>query len=51
MSSSVWCARAPTKVWKVGRRPIFKVQLASGRAIRATAEHRLLAGAGWTTVG
>ncbi len=38
------------KVWKVGRRPVLKVQLASGRSIRATAEHRLLAGAGWTTV-
>ena len=38
------------KVWKVGRRPVFKVQLASGRSIRATAEHRLLTGAGWTTV-
>ncbi|HSY04497.1 MAG TPA: replicative DNA helicase [Steroidobacteraceae bacterium] len=43
------CARA-AKVWKVGRRPIVKVQLASGRAIRTTAEHRLLAGAGWTNV-
>ncbi len=39
------------KVWKVGRRPVFKVQLASGRSIRATAEHRLLAGPGWTTLG
>jgi len=39
------------RVWKVGRRPVFKVQLASGRSIRATAEHRLLAGPGWTTVG
>jgi replicative DNA helicase len=38
------------KVWRVGRRPVFKVMLASGRSIRATAEHRLLAGAGWTTV-
>src|SRR5262245_38662860 len=38
------------KVWKVGRRPVFRVQLASGRSIRATAEHRLLAGQGWTTV-
>ncbi len=43
-------ARAQT-VWQVGRRPVFKVQLASGRAIRATAEHRLLAATGWTTVG
>jgi replicative DNA helicase len=39
------------KVWRVGRRPVFKVQLASGRSIRATAEHKLLAGKGWTTVG
>jgi len=39
------------KVWKVGRRPVFKLQLASGRSIRATAEHRLLAGAGWKTMG
>jgi replicative DNA helicase len=38
------------KVWRVGRRPVFRVELASGRHIRATAEHRLLSGAGWTTV-
>ncbi|HEY4971998.1 MAG TPA: DnaB-like helicase C-terminal domain-containing protein, partial [Steroidobacteraceae bacterium] len=39
------------KVWHVGKKPVFRVELASGRSIRATAEHRLLAGAGWTTVG
>ena len=39
------------KVWCVGRRPVFRVELASGRTIRATAEHRLLAGGGWSTVG
>ena len=39
------------KVWHVGRKPVFRVNLASGRSIRATAEHRLLAGGGWTTVG
>jgi len=38
------------KVWKVGRRPVYKVQLASGRSIRATAEHRVYAGSGWITV-
>lgn len=38
------------KVWCVGRRPVFRLQLASGRSIRATAEHRLLSGSGWTTV-
>jgi replicative DNA helicase len=38
-------------VWHVGRKPVFRVQLASGRSIRATAEHRLLADEGWKTVG
>ena len=38
------------KVWMVGRRPVFHLQLASGRSIRATAEHRLLSGEGWATV-
>jgi replicative DNA helicase len=38
------------KVWKVGRRAVFNVQLASGRSIRATAEHRLLSAAGWVAV-
>ena len=39
------------KVWKVGRRRVFRVQLASGRSIRATRDHRLLAGGGWVTIG
>jgi replicative DNA helicase len=38
------------KVWCVGRRPVLRVRLASGRSIRATAEHRLLAGEGWRTI-
>ena len=38
------------KVWEVGKKPVFRVTLASGRSIRATAEHRLFAGQGWTTV-
>src|SRR6266542_1513478 len=37
-------------VWLVGRRPVFDVRLASGRSIRATAEHRLYAYRGWRTV-
>jgi replicative DNA helicase len=43
------CARAE-KVWKVGRRQVFEIQLASGRTIRATARHRVLTGSGWKTV-
>lgn len=39
------------KVWKVGRRTVFRVDLASGRSIRATRDHRLLAGGGWKTIG
>jgi len=32
-------------------KPVFKVSLASGRSIRATAEHRLFGPNGWVTVG
>ena len=38
-------------VWCVGRRPVSVVRLASGRQIRATADHRLLGANGWQTVG
>jgi replicative DNA helicase len=38
------------RVWHVGRRPIFAVRLASGRCIRATAEHRLFGADGWQRV-
>ncbi|HEX8391743.1 MAG TPA: replicative DNA helicase [Longimicrobium sp.] len=37
-------------VWSKGRKPVFTVQLASGRRIRATAEHRLRGPAGWMHV-
>jgi replicative DNA helicase len=55
----VWAVDAAGKVipaksdavWHVGRKPVFGVQLASGRSIRATAEHLLLAGGGWTRLG
>jgi replicative DNA helicase len=39
-------ARSET-VWRVGRRAIVKLWLASGRSLRATADHRLLSGSGW----
>ena len=43
--------RAKTeRIWAVGTRPVFSIQLASGRTIRATAQHQLLSGRGWTTV-
>ena len=38
-------------VWSVGVKPVFKVALASGRSIRATAKHRLFTDSGWRTVG
>ena len=38
------------KVWCVGRRPVYRVQLASGRTLRATGRHRLLAAEGWRRV-
>jgi replicative DNA helicase len=49
-SQRIHAARAD-KVWHVGRKRVFRVELASGRNLRATAEHRLLADGGWTTVG
>jgi len=39
------------RVWKVGRRAVTRIRLASGRTITATPEHRLLAGSGWMRVG
>lgn len=38
------------KVWCVGKQPVYKIYLASGRTIRATGNHRLLGAAGWTKV-
>jgi replicative DNA helicase len=49
-SQCLHAARAD-RVWHVGRKNVFRVELASGRSIRATAEHRLLAGNGWTSLG
>ncbi|MFZ5478048.1 MAG: replicative DNA helicase [Myxococcota bacterium] len=37
-------------VWRVGTRPVFRVRLASGREVRATAEHRLFGARGWVHV-
>lgn len=37
-------------VWPVGIKPVYKITLASGRSIRATAEHRLFSISGWTTI-
>jgi len=38
------------KVWPVGRRPVFEVALATGRVLRCTSRHRVLAGNGWSRV-
>jgi replicative DNA helicase len=38
-------------VWPVGKKKVYEVKLASGRSIKATAEHRLYAFEGWKTVG
>jgi replicative DNA helicase len=38
-------------VWSKGVRQVFRVSLASGRVLRATANHRVFTGEGWKTVG
>jgi replicative DNA helicase len=37
-------------VWPTGLKPVFDLKLASGRSIRATEDHRVLAGDGWKSV-
>jgi replicative DNA helicase len=44
-------AAASDRVWSVGVRPVFRVTLASGRIVRATAKHRLYGAHGWVRVG
>jgi replicative DNA helicase len=39
------------RVWPVGRRAVHHVRLASGRSLRATAEHRIRTGSRWQTIG
>ncbi len=39
------------KVWKVGRKPVFEISLASGRKFTATAGHRMFAFDGWRELG
>ncbi len=38
-------------VWSKGVRQVFRVSLASGRSLRATANHRVFTGEGWKVVG
>jgi replicative DNA helicase len=38
-------------VWKVGKRPVASIKLASGRSLRVTAKHRVLTGKGWMRAG
>ena len=37
------------KVWRVGRAAVLRMVLASGRTLRATAEHRVFGANGWMT--
>ena len=45
------CRAASDCVWSVGMKPVFKVSLSSGLAIRATAKHLLFGTKGWVRVG
>jgi replicative DNA helicase len=39
------------RVWRVGKRPVLTLRLASGRTLRATADHRVRAFDGWRHMG
>ncbi len=42
---------ASDRVWSVGTKQVLRLSLASGRALRATAKHRVYTGTGWRTLG
>ena len=44
-------AATADRVWSKGVKAVYRVTLASGRSIRATAPHRLYTSSGWRTVG
>lgn len=51
MSQDGYVATARSdRVWRVGPRPVFEVRLASGRALRGTARHRLLGVEGYVRI-
>lgn len=37
-------------IWPVGEKPVYEIKFASGRSVKATAEHRLYGFSGWKTV-
>lgn len=39
------------KVWEVGERPVFRLSLATGRELKATADHKVFTDAGWKKTG
>ncbi len=39
------------RVWSTGIKPVLRLHLASGRSLRATANHRVLADRGWCELG
>jgi replicative DNA helicase len=52
VTASQKLVQAPTDaVWSVGRKPVMRMSLASGRVLRATSKHRVLTGEGWKELG
>jgi replicative DNA helicase len=45
-----WVNAQATRVWEVGQKPIYQVKLASGRTLKATAQHRLFTFSGWQPI-
>jgi replicative DNA helicase len=37
-------------IWSVGKKPVFELRLASGKILKATAQHRILCASGWKTL-
>ena len=45
------CASALTHVFRIGVKKVFRLRLASGREVKATANHPFLTFSGWTPLG
>ncbi len=50
-SSLRYVRRHLTHVFSTGRKPVFRVRLASGKEVRATANHPFLSYEGWVPIG
>lgn len=50
-ASGKLCVKKAGKIWQVGKKPVYRLHLASGRSLDLTEQHRLWAFSGWKELG